>query len=325
MPKPRVFVSSTHYDLREVRTSLSEFINSLGFEAVLSEAGNIVYGPDRALDESCYREAESADIFVLLIGRRYGMSGSGSPPRQERGFYERYDSITKREYLRARARGVPIYVAIDRIVLSELEVYRLNRDSTAVRYAHAESVNVFDLIEAVMAETNITTLPFDKSAEIAALLREQWAGHYRELLNRRSELNRLSDLESQVVQLKNVSETLKTYMEAVLKRSDPGSSATLIAAEGQRLETLRRQEALRANSWTKFMARNGMALDDYVDAMRASDSSDDFLARAGSFIVSERRRQLLRQMLSNTDIQNDFNAARALLDCAPVRFGKSVE
>lgn len=68
MAKPRIFISSTYYDLKHLRSSLENFIESLGFEPVLSEKGDIAYVPDMPIDESCYREARSADVFVLIIG-----------------------------------------------------------------------------------------------------------------------------------------------------------------------------------------------------------------------------------------------------------------
>lgn len=322
MARPRVFVSSTHHDLRDLRASLDRFITSLGFDAVLSEKGNIVYGHDRALDESCYREAENADILVLLIGGRYGSPQSTGPRVDESEFYRRYDSITKVEYERARARRVPTYVVIDRAVLAELYVYRLNRDNTAIRYAHAASINVFDLIESVMSESNVSIMPFDKPDEVESLLREQWAGHYRELLHQQSEQSRLSGLEEQISRLQQVGATLKKYMEAVLEHSDPDASKALIAAEERRLEALRRHEALRANNWTKFMESNGVDLADYVDAMRASQSAAEFLAIVSKSIPSEKRLWLLRQMLSDTVFQRDFNEARSLLGCAPFEFNQ---
>lgn len=71
MPSPRIFVSSTYYDLKRIRASLDLFIDSLGYDPVLSEKGDIAYTHDRPLDESCYREAENSDIFVLIVGGRY--------------------------------------------------------------------------------------------------------------------------------------------------------------------------------------------------------------------------------------------------------------
>ena len=98
MAKPRVFVSSTYYDLKYIRASLDLFIESLGFESVLSEKGDIAYTSDRPLDESCYREAENADVFVLIVGGRYGSEASGEPKSGHKSFHDRYESITKREY-----------------------------------------------------------------------------------------------------------------------------------------------------------------------------------------------------------------------------------
>ena len=36
MSRPRVFISSSFYDLRHIRTSLESFVESLGYEAVVS-------------------------------------------------------------------------------------------------------------------------------------------------------------------------------------------------------------------------------------------------------------------------------------------------
>jgi hypothetical protein len=57
---------------------LETFSQSLGYEPVLSEKGDIAYTPDLPLDESCYREAAGADVLVLIIGGRYGTEKSDS-------------------------------------------------------------------------------------------------------------------------------------------------------------------------------------------------------------------------------------------------------
>ena len=51
MARPRVFISSTFYDLKHVRASLDLFIEGLGYDSILSEKGDIAYTPDRALRE----------------------------------------------------------------------------------------------------------------------------------------------------------------------------------------------------------------------------------------------------------------------------------
>ncbi|MDV2488919.1 DUF4062 domain-containing protein [Acinetobacter johnsonii] len=102
MAKPRIFVSSTYYDLKHIRASLSLFIDSLGYESILFEKGQIAFVSDDPLDISCYREAASADIFVLIIGGRYG-SETSEVPIKSKSQYTDYNSITHKEYETARA------------------------------------------------------------------------------------------------------------------------------------------------------------------------------------------------------------------------------
>src|SRR4051812_29987225 len=106
MARPRVFISSTYYDLKYIRASLELFIESLGFDPVLSEKGDIAYTSDRPLDESCYREVEGSDIFILIVGGRYG-SEISSGSKKPKTFFVRYESITRKEYDSAAEKDVP--------------------------------------------------------------------------------------------------------------------------------------------------------------------------------------------------------------------------
>jgi hypothetical protein len=121
MARPRVFVSSTYYDLRHIRGSIETFIESLGYEPVLSEKGDIAYAPNIALDESCYREAASSDVLVLIVGGRYGAERSDSRTTLPHGFFDRYDSITKLEYIKAIENNVPVYILVDAQVYAEYQ------------------------------------------------------------------------------------------------------------------------------------------------------------------------------------------------------------
>jgi hypothetical protein len=62
MAKPRIFVSSTYYDLRHIRDRLEVFIDTFGYDPVLFESGDIPFRHDVPLDESCYAEIQTYHI-----------------------------------------------------------------------------------------------------------------------------------------------------------------------------------------------------------------------------------------------------------------------
>lgn len=140
MAKPRVFISSTYYDLKYVRSSLEVFVKSLGFDPVLSEKGDVAYAHDRPLDESCYREVQNCDIYVPIIGGRYGSETCATKTENSKEFFDRYESVTKKEYTAALEKDIPIYVLIERRVHSEYETFKKNRENTNIKYAHVDSV-----------------------------------------------------------------------------------------------------------------------------------------------------------------------------------------
>jgi hypothetical protein len=205
MARPRVFVSSTYYDLKHIRSSLEIFVESLGFEPILSEKGDIAFSPDVGLDESCYREAASADIFVLVVGGRYG-SESGSSNKLQHSFFERYESITKKEFEAAQESNVPIFILIESGVYGEYQTFLRNRGNDTIKYAHVDSANIFHFIESILSlERNNPTFQFERSAQIEGWLRDQWAGLFRELLRTRTQKRQIADLTTQVAELKSVS------------------------------------------------------------------------------------------------------------------------
>jgi hypothetical protein len=81
MAKPRVFVSSTYYDLRHIRDRLEAFIESFGYDPVLFESGDIPFHHDAPLDESCYAEIQTCHILILIVGGRYGSPSSDEKPQ----------------------------------------------------------------------------------------------------------------------------------------------------------------------------------------------------------------------------------------------------
>lgn len=317
MARPRIFVSSTYYDLKHIRSSLELFVDSLGYDPVLSEKGDIAYTSDETLDASCYREAAAADIFVLVIGGRYGSEVSGDRKRPSRTFFEKYDSITKKEFETAYTSDIPIYILIESGVYAEYYTYLKNKDNKSIVYAHADSVNVFVLIEEILSKPrNNPVFQFERASDIEGWLREQWAGLFKELINKRNQQQQLSALSQQIGELTTVSDTLKTYMEAVLTGTNPQESSKIIAEEDRKIHEAKLKAELRENYWFKYM-KNALALADEAaeSIIRESTSFEDACEKIASLESKsgEDSISVANLLRRASGPQRDFNKARVIL------------
>src|SRR5438105_9519087 len=103
MARPRVFISSTFYDLRHVRDDLERFVKELGYEPVRNETGAIPYAKSEKLETAAYREVELCDVLVSVVGGRYGSDSHDDP-----GF-----SISQAELRRALERGIQVFIFVE--------------------------------------------------------------------------------------------------------------------------------------------------------------------------------------------------------------------
>ena len=112
---PTVFVSSTCYDLKQIREDIRDFFrNNYNFEVMLSEFDSFPVDPCKGTFENCLNNVDnSADIFILIIGTRYGyVTDQGK-------------SITNLEYLHAKAKGIPIYVFVSKQLNNRMGIFLL--------------------------------------------------------------------------------------------------------------------------------------------------------------------------------------------------------
>lgn len=314
MAKPRIFISSTYYDLKHLRSSLEGFVQRLGYEAILSEKGDIAYSPDQPLDESCYREAAAADLFVLIVGGRYGSERSPKTDKSVKNFFEQYDSITKEELRHALLADVPVYVLVERAVHSEYITYTKNRDNKEVKYAHVDSVNIFELLDDIFRlPRNNPLLTFDTPDEIEGWLTEQWSGLFRELLRRSSQNKQLSSLSAQVQALSEVNTTLKRYLEAVVTKVAPDTSVFLIDEESKRLQIAQTDAMLALNDFVAWvMSSWNLPLAPVREALLEAESPLAVARALREHGVSEE--VVLAMIKSNPVAIEDLNKARSLLD-----------
>src|SRR5207249_4691768 len=96
-----VFVSSTVRDLQHVRDSVRELLLDLGYAPVMSEHGEIGFLPEISAADSCFEEASSCDVGILVVGKRYG------------DLYHDGASVTHLEYRRLREKGIPVIAVVE--------------------------------------------------------------------------------------------------------------------------------------------------------------------------------------------------------------------
>lgn len=159
--KPVVFVSSTCYDLKQVREDLKDFFEeNYGFQTMLSEFDSFPIDPCKGTFENCIENVDKvADIFVLIIGNRYGY------------VMESGKSITNLEYLHAKAKGIPIYVFVDKQLYDHMRTWRLNKDADFTRVV--DDPKIFEFVSSIYDESKQWIYTYDSVRDIKMALKQQ--------------------------------------------------------------------------------------------------------------------------------------------------------
>ncbi|HEV8590641.1 MAG TPA: hypothetical protein VGQ55_00955, partial [Pyrinomonadaceae bacterium] len=213
-------------------------------------------------------------------------------------------------------RDIPVYVLIESSVYSEYQTFIRNKDHEDITYAHVDSVNIFFLIEDILAKPRNNPIhTFDRFADIESWLREQWSGLFRELLTRVSSQQQIATLSSQVEVLKEINTTLKRYLEAIITKLSPDESAKLIESEEKRLDEVRQLEKLRKNAWVTYLGETyDLTEADSAKAIEQATSFEDFGDRVAKAADAPNAKPDIREILQiHADARSDFNTARGLL------------
>ena len=175
MAAPRVFVSSTYYDLRHVRDDIEIFLKGLGYVPVMHDKGNVTYTQgDVSLEQACYNELATCDIVVCIIGGKFGTQSSGSD-----------FSITMEELQEAIHRRKIIYIYILKDVHAENYTYIANKDTGSFNPYHVDDIRIHEFIEKIKnVLKNAPILPFESVSDITSNLRQQFAGMFQHLLTK---------------------------------------------------------------------------------------------------------------------------------------------
>lgn len=159
--KPVVFVSSTCYDLKQIRADMKEFLEgNYGFEAMLSEFDSFPIDPCVGTFENCLSNVDQcADVFVLIVGNRYGY------------VLESGKSVTNLEYLHAKAKGIPMYVFVSKQIYNTLPIWRSNKagDFSAV----VDNSKIFGFVADIYDECKQWIYTYDNVQDIKMTLKNQ--------------------------------------------------------------------------------------------------------------------------------------------------------
>lgn len=256
MAKPRVFVSSTCYDLKELRSQIREFINNYGYDAVLSEYGDIFFEYGTHPQDACFAEVTKCHIFLLIIGNTYG------------SFYHNADtikpaSVTMKEFEEALDKKIPKHIFINRFVeydyqnysrawanklkLSKTEGQLLENYKEADKlkdefdalypFPHESYRHLFRFIDLIY-KNNVSVITFEYAEDIKKALIKQWAGAmYEYLTAEKSTPNEyISELN---IKLDRINDTMAKLVES--RTDGDGSNITFdirAITENQNLSTI---------------------------------------------------------------------------------------
>jgi len=173
---PAVYVSSTFYDLNQIRADLKSFLESLGLDPVLSEFKSFPINPDANTIQNCVDTVKNrADIMILIVGSRFGYQTDNGK------------SITNLEYLQAKVKGIPIYIFILKSILNTLPVWEKNRNSDFQNIV--DSPKLFEFVSSLLSSKSNWVFPFESTEDIVNVLKHQLPYLFMEGLILRQKVN----------------------------------------------------------------------------------------------------------------------------------------
>lgn len=280
MPNPKVFVSSTCYDLGMAREQLRSFLVRLGYEPILSEYSDVLYDPRTHTHTSCIQEVPNADMMVVLIGSRLG--GKVVPEALTSVDLESlvnasFDvtvlsepeklSITQLEVLKAIDASVPVFAFVEDKVMHDHFVYQKNKELVdKIRFPSIEKPEsakyIFEFINFLQQRNKgNSVISFVKVEDIETHLRKQWGALFQRLLKEQreqaSESRKMFTISEQI-------EDLKTALISTI-----GNAQNREVARG----------VIKYRRLSDFLS--GLKLPDFSIVTESDISFDDLLSSAG--------------------------------------------
>lgn len=282
MAHPRVFVSSTYYDLHHVRDRLQAFIESFGFEPVLFEHGEVPYDHEQPLDQSCYSEIGQCHMLVLIVGQRYGSLATPTGKGGKGGNDAGNKSVTESEWESAVTKGLPVFTLVEEAVLAEYEFYKTNKGIEGVKWK--ADARVFELLGKLDSQpANNARQGFRNIDDAEQWLREQWAGLFERLLRSRADTKRVDALAGQIAELQLVANSIKQFSEAIVREVASGDAGAKIVEAVDEAEVNARTlgQLMASGSFQSLLKSTSTAPLEVLALLRAAKADKDFFPHLG--------------------------------------------
>lgn len=160
---PRVFISSTYYDLKQLRQDLSQSLIDLGLTPLASEFDSFPVNPDIRAIENCIEVVKAeADVFILIVGKRYGYVDTNNDK-----------SVTNLEYIAATSKGIPVFVFVDRELISAIPFYKQNPEADFTNIVDNKAV--FDFVINIREREGRWVFSFDTAQDVVKNMKTQFA------------------------------------------------------------------------------------------------------------------------------------------------------
>lgn len=249
MAQPRVFISSTCYDLQEIRYQLRSFISDFGFEPVMSEFGDIFFDYQKHIQDSCKGEIEKCQLFVLIIGNSFGSTYY----RQKEGT-KSPDSVTMQEFRRSIEVNTYKHIFINKFVEYDYKNFQKALNKEISTYFEKNEVEIDKVDDTVLTikkdftnqypfpqdsykyifnfldiiyglKANNAIIPYESFDDIKSSLRKQWAGFMYDTITSNKTIP-VSALDLLIEKIDKVENQIRTLIESQVNHQDNNSKIT---------------------------------------------------------------------------------------------------
>lgn len=170
---PGVFVSSTVYDLLDLRAELESHIRDLGLIPLLSDRLTSEFNvlPDRDSITTCLVNVAKSSVFICVLSQRYG------PRLGKSGFDD--VSATHLEYREARKAKLPIYFYARDRLFAEYPMWKKTKDKSLLTFNWVKQPADFGLFEFIAEHEGLTK----------GLARSNWLWQFRDSVELRQRIS----------------------------------------------------------------------------------------------------------------------------------------